>query len=51
MSDWQIACASIAALIARLNTLSVSTNFEDKAEAFAIRREIERRIGVGSIAA
>jgi hypothetical protein len=44
MSDSQIRQASIAALLARLHTLSISSNAEDRAEAAAIQREISVRL-------
>jgi hypothetical protein len=47
MSDPQIRQASFAALLARLHTLSVSTNAEDRAEAMAIQREIRVRLECG----
>jgi hypothetical protein len=47
MSDSQIRQASIAALLARLHTLSISNNPEDRAEAAAIQREISARLECG----
>jgi hypothetical protein len=49
MSTWQIRCASIAALLARLNTLSVSSAVEHRAEASAIEHEIAIRLGCGDV--
>jgi hypothetical protein len=49
MSNWQIRRASIAALLARLNTLSVSSASEDRAEASAIHREIAIRQRCGDV--
>jgi hypothetical protein len=40
MSDWQIKCATIAALLARLHALSVSDDANDRAEAQDIQREL-----------
>ena len=42
MSNWKIRRASIAALLARLNTLSVSSAPEHRAEASAIQLETKR---------
>lgn len=50
MSDWQIQRAALAALIARLNSLAVSTVAEDRAEVVTIQREIAHRIGCGDCA-
>jgi hypothetical protein len=47
MSDTQIRQASVAALLARLHTLSISSNAEDRAEAAAIQREISLRLACG----
>jgi len=47
MSTWQIKCASIAALLARLNTLSVSSAAEHRAEASVIQHEIAIRLRCG----
>jgi hypothetical protein len=47
MSASQIRQASIAALLARLHSLSVSSNAEDRAEALAIGREISIRLQCG----
>jgi hypothetical protein len=44
MSDSQIRQASIATLLARVHTLSISSNDEDRAEAAAIQREISIRL-------
>jgi hypothetical protein len=44
MSDWQIKRASIAALLARLHALSVSSAEKDRAEVKAIQREIAIRL-------
>jgi hypothetical protein len=49
MSDWQIQRASIAALLARLHALSVSSAAGDCAEALAIEREIAIRLEVGDV--
>jgi hypothetical protein len=49
MSDWQIKSASIAALLARLHALSVSTIAADRAEARAIQREIAIRLECGDV--
>jgi hypothetical protein len=47
MSDWQIRRASIAALLARLHALSISSATADRTEALAIEREISIRLEVG----
>jgi hypothetical protein len=47
MSHSQIRQASIASLLARLHTLSVSNNAEDRAEAADIQREIHIRLECG----
>jgi hypothetical protein len=47
MSDSQILEASSAALLARLHTLSISSDAEDRAEAAAIQREIGQRLKWG----
>jgi hypothetical protein len=47
MSQSQIRQASIASLLARLHTLSVSSNAEDRAEVVDIQREIHLRLGCG----
>jgi hypothetical protein len=47
MSALQIRQASIAALLARLHSLAVSSNVEDCAEALAIGREINIRLQCG----
>jgi hypothetical protein len=47
MSHTQIRQASIVSLLARLHTLSVSSNAEDRAEAVDIQREIQMRLGCG----
>jgi hypothetical protein len=47
MSNAQIQQASIAALLARLHTLSISSNAEDQAEARVIQREINIRLACG----
>ena len=49
MSDWQIKRASIAALLARLHALSVSTAAEDRSQALAIQREIAIRLEYGDM--
>jgi hypothetical protein len=49
MSNWEIRRSSIAALLARLNTLFVSSAPEDRAEASAIQREIAIRLGCGDV--
>jgi len=49
MSDWQIKRASIAALLARLHVLAVSSAAEDRAEAQAIEREIAIRLECGDV--
>jgi hypothetical protein len=49
MSDSQIRQASVAALLARLHTLSVSNNAADQAEARAIQREINIRLACGDV--
>jgi hypothetical protein len=49
MSDWQIKRATIAALLARLHALSVSSAAEDQAEAQAIQREIAIRLECGDV--
>ena len=49
MSGSNIRHASTAMLLARLNTLGVSTNSNDKAEALAIQREIALRIECGDV--
>lgn len=49
MSDWQIKRASIAALLARLHALSVSSAAADRAEALAIEREIAIRLECGDV--
>jgi hypothetical protein len=49
MLDWQIERASIAALLARLHSLSVSSAVGDRAEALAIQREIATRFEVGDV--
>jgi hypothetical protein len=48
MSESQIERATVAALLARLNTLSISGNPEDREEAVAIRREINMRLHWGN---
>jgi hypothetical protein len=47
MSHSQIRQASIATLLARLHTLAVSSNVEDRLEARVIRREIQIRLECG----
>jgi hypothetical protein len=47
MSEPQIRQATLATLLARLHTLSISSNPEDRAEALAIQREINIRLGCG----
>jgi hypothetical protein len=47
MSAAQILQASIATLLARLHSLAVSSNAEDRAEALAIGREINLRLQFG----
>jgi hypothetical protein len=49
MSEWQIKRATIAALLARLHALSVSSAAEDQAEAQAIQREIAVRLECGDV--
>ena len=49
MSDWQIQSASIAALLARLHALSISSAPEDRAEAQRIEREIAIRLQCGDV--
>jgi hypothetical protein len=49
MSDWQIKRASIAALLARLHAISVSSAEEDRVEAQAIEREIAIRLECGDV--
>jgi hypothetical protein len=48
MSESQMERASIAALLARLHTLSISGNPEDLEESIAIRREINMRLHWGN---
>ena len=47
MSEPQIREATLATLLARLHTLSISSNPEYRAEALAIQREINVRLGCG----
>jgi hypothetical protein len=47
MSQSQIRQASIASLLARLHTLSVSSNAEDRAEVADIQRELHLRLECG----
>ena len=49
MSDWQIKRASIAALLARLHALSISTAAEHCVEASAIQRELAVRLECGDV--
>jgi hypothetical protein len=49
MSQSQIYQASIAALLARLHTLSISSTAGDRAEAEAIKREIAIRLECGDV--
>jgi hypothetical protein len=49
MSDWQIKRASIAALLARLHALAVSSAAADRAEALAIQRELAIRLECGDV--
>jgi hypothetical protein len=47
MSDLQIEQATIATLLARLHSLSISTNAEDQMEAWVIQRELDIRMECG----
>jgi hypothetical protein len=49
MSEPQIRQATLATLLARLHTLSISSNPEDRAEALVIQREINIRLGCGDV--
>jgi len=49
MTEWQIRRASIAALLARLHVLSVSSAANDRAEALVIQREIAIRLEGGDL--